>query len=130
MLIAILNCCTKEELEEEEETPMAITPEAEEIGRLPIENQRLSLRSRRRDDFGTAPDYQKQDSRRRKDVKSLRFAPVGLAVCGAKPAYSTREESERVSELKSISGSASLPAGLLASGAEGIKEAIQGFDDA
>ena len=27
MLIAILNCCTKEELEEEEEeTPMAITP--------------------------------------------------------------------------------------------------------
>lgn len=41
-----------------------------------------------------------------------------------------REESERVSELKSISGSASLPAGMLASGAEGIKEAIQGFDDA
>jgi len=32
MLIAILNCCTKEELEEEEETPMAITPEQEEIG--------------------------------------------------------------------------------------------------
>lgn len=30
MLIAILNCCTKEELEEEEETPMAITPEAED----------------------------------------------------------------------------------------------------
>lgn len=29
MLIAILNCCTKEELEEEEETPMAITPEEE-----------------------------------------------------------------------------------------------------
>jgi hypothetical protein len=30
MLIAILNCCTKEELEEEEETPM-ITPETPEI---------------------------------------------------------------------------------------------------
>lgn len=31
MLIAILNCCTKEELEEEEEeTPMAITPETPE----------------------------------------------------------------------------------------------------
>jgi serine/threonine-protein phosphatase 2B catalytic subunit len=41
-----------------------------------------------------------------------------------------REESERVSELKSISGSNALPAGLLASGAEGIKEAIQGFEDA
>ena len=32
MLIAILNCCTKEELEEEEETPMAITPEEPEGG--------------------------------------------------------------------------------------------------
>lgn len=28
MLIAILNCCTKEELEEEDETPEPITPEA------------------------------------------------------------------------------------------------------
>lgn len=34
MLIAILNCCTKEELEEEEETPMAITPEDIEEGEL------------------------------------------------------------------------------------------------
>ena len=41
-----------------------------------------------------------------------------------------REESERVSELKNISGNDTLPAGLLASGAEGIKDAIQGFDDA
>jgi serine/threonine-protein phosphatase 2B catalytic subunit len=28
MLIAILNCCTKEELEEEDETPEPVTPEA------------------------------------------------------------------------------------------------------
>jgi serine/threonine-protein phosphatase 2B catalytic subunit len=35
-----------------------------------------------------------------------------------------------VTELKSISGSAALPSGALASGSEGIKEAIQGFDDA
>ena len=41
-----------------------------------------------------------------------------------------REESERVSELKSISGSETLPAGMLASGAEGIKDSLQGFDDA
>lgn len=40
------------------------------------------------------------------------------------------EESERVSELKSASGPNGLPAGMLASGADGIKEAIQGFDDA
>ena len=35
-----------------------------------------------------------------------------------------------MSELKSISGSNALPAGMLASGAEGIKQAIQGFEDA
>jgi serine/threonine-protein phosphatase 2B catalytic subunit len=45
MLIAILNCCTKEELEEEEETPM-ITPESpeldEEEGKLPQSADRVS----------------------------------------------------------------------------------------
>lgn len=40
------------------------------------------------------------------------------------------EESERVSELKSISGSSKLPYGTLALGAEGIKNAIKSFDDA
>lgn len=41
-----------------------------------------------------------------------------------------REESERVSELKSMTGSSKLPYGTLALGAEGIKDAIKGFDDA
>lgn len=41
-----------------------------------------------------------------------------------------REESEKVSELKSVSGSNKLPYGTLASGTEGIREAINGFDDA
>ncbi|KAI0263073.1 Metallo-dependent phosphatase-like protein [Gloeopeniophorella convolvens] len=41
-----------------------------------------------------------------------------------------REESERVSELKNVSGSSKLPYGTLALGAEGIKDAITGFDDA
>lgn len=40
------------------------------------------------------------------------------------------EESEKVSELKSVSGSNKLPYGTLASGTEGIKDAINGFDDA
>ncbi len=40
------------------------------------------------------------------------------------------EESERVSELKNVSGSSKLPYGTLALGAEGIKDAIKGFDDA
>ncbi|KAN0128202.1 hypothetical protein V8E53_013968 [Lactarius tabidus] len=41
-----------------------------------------------------------------------------------------REESERVSKLKSISGSSRLPYGTLTLGAEGIKNAIKTFDDA
>lgn len=44
--------------------------------------------------------------------------------------YVLSEESERVSELKSRSGSSKLPYGTLALGAEGIKDAIRGFDDA
>ena len=41
-----------------------------------------------------------------------------------------REESEAVSELKSVSGSSKLPAGTLANGAEGVKESINSFGDA
>jgi hypothetical protein len=44
--------------------------------------------------------------------------------------HTRSEESERVSELKSMSGSSKLPYGALALGAEGIKDAIKGFDDA
>ena len=40
------------------------------------------------------------------------------------------EESERVSELKNVSGSGKLPYGTLALCAEGIKEAITSFEDA
>ena len=35
-----------------------------------------------------------------------------------------------MSELKSVTGSNKLPYGTLASGGEGIREAISGFDDA
>lgn len=41
-----------------------------------------------------------------------------------------REESENVSELKSISSTGRLPYGTLALGAEGIKKAISTFEDA
>ena len=42
----------------------------------------------------------------------------------------SREESEKVSELKSVLGSSKLPYGTLASGTEGIRDAINGFDEA
>lgn len=53
---------------------------------------------------------------------------VGIADCVIH-LYSS-EESEKVSELKSVTGSSRLPYGTLASGSEGIREAILGFDDA
>ncbi|KAG8925135.1 3',5'-cyclic-nucleotide phosphodiesterase (PDEase) (3':5'-CNP) [Tulasnella sp. 419] len=41
-----------------------------------------------------------------------------------------REESEKVSELRNVSGTSKLPAGTLASATEDIRDSIHGFDDA
>jgi serine/threonine-protein phosphatase 2B catalytic subunit len=41
-----------------------------------------------------------------------------------------REESESISELKSVSGSSKLPMGTLLTGAEGIRKAITSFEEA
>ncbi|KAI0371410.1 serine/threonine protein phosphatase 2B [Pilatotrama ljubarskyi] len=98
MLLAMLNCCTKEELEEssdEEETLASPTPSEEA-------------------------------SERRKVIKNKILAVGRMSRVFAL----LREESEKVSELKSMSGSAKLPYGTLALGAEGIKDAISGFEDA
>ncbi|CCL98038.1 uncharacterized protein FIBRA_00032 [Fibroporia radiculosa] len=101
MLLALLNCCTKEELEESEEeeldtiiSPAIPTPEETHERRKVIKNKILAV-----------------------GRMSRVFALL-------------REESEKVSELKSISGSGKLPYGTLVLGAEGIKDAITGFEDA
>ncbi|MCJ1313014.1 3',5'-cyclic-nucleotide phosphodiesterase (PDEase) (3':5'-CNP) [Agyrium rufum] len=105
MLIAILNTCSKEELEED--TPMsAVTvsdasspplssmdPDSTEFKRRAIKNKILAIG---------------------------RLSRVFQVL---------REESERVTELKSASGGR-LPAGTLMLGAEGIKQAIHNFEDA
>jgi len=104
MLIAILNTCSKEELEED--TPSSITsgpsspplsasmdPESTEFKRRAIKNKILAIG---------------------------RLSRVFQVL---------REESERVTELKTASGGR-LPAGTLMLGAEGIKQAIHSFEDA
>ncbi|OCH88398.1 serine/threonine protein phosphatase 2B [Obba rivulosa] len=99
MLLAMLNCCTKEELEEssdEETSTSPVTPSSEE------------------------------SAERRKVIKNKILAVGRMSRVFAL----LREESEKVSELKSVSGSGRLPYGTLALGAEGIKEAISGFEDA
>lgn len=94
MLVAVLNTCTKEELEEETMTSTASSPSHSEDRRRVIKNKILAVGHMAR-------------------VFSL-----------------LREESENVSELKSISATGKLPCGTLALGAEGIKKAIMSFEDA
>jgi len=99
MLVAVLNTCTKEELEEssDEEAPVS------------------------------SPASPTTESLERRKVIKNKIMAVGRM---ARVFALLREESEKVSELKSVSGSNKLPYGTLASGSEGIKEAINGFEDA
>ncbi|KAH9932305.1 serine/threonine protein phosphatase 2B [Fomitopsis serialis] len=103
MLLAMLNCCSKEELEEESSDEEVDEPLVSSGGAISEES-----------------------SERRKVIKNKILAVGRMARVFAL----LREESERVSELKNISGSAKLPFGTLALGAEGIKDAITGFEDA
>jgi len=99
MLIAILNTCSKEELEDDTPvssgpaSPSVVEPESIEVRRRAIKNKILAIG---------------------------RLSRVFQVL---------REESERVTELKTASGGR-LPAGTLMLGAEGIKQAITNFEDA
>jgi len=97
MLIAILNTCSKEELDEpgSGSTPGPQTP-----------------------DPATSED-------KRRAIKNKILAIGRLS----RVFQVLREESERVTELKTASGGR-LPAGTLMLGAEGIKQAIHNFEDA
>jgi len=104
MLIAILNTCSKEELEEE--TPLSaisndpISPPEGEIDPNSPEAKRRAIKN--------------------KILAIGRLSRVFQVL---------REESERVTELKTATGGR-LPAGTLMLGAEGIKEAITSFEEA
>lgn len=73
------------------------------------------------------PEPRSPDAAERRRIVRSKILAVGRM---ARVFSVLREESERVSELKSMSGSSKLPYGTLALGAEGIKDAIRGFDDA
>ena len=101
MLIAILNTCSKEELE-----PSVGTPSSE-LPLPPLEKDTESTEAKRR-------------AIKHKVLAIGRLSRVFQVL---------REESERVTELKTASGG-KLPAGTLMLGAEGIKQAIHNFEDA
>ncbi|EAU33059.1 serine/threonine-protein phosphatase 2B catalytic subunit [Aspergillus terreus NIH2624] len=102
MLISILNTCSKEELEEE--TPTSVSPP----GPSPT----------------TPMDVESTEFKRRAIKNKI------LAIGRISRVFQVlREESERVTELKTAAGGR-LPAGTLMLGAEGIKQAITNFEDA
>lgn len=101
MLIAILNTCSKEELDEE--TPSSTGPVSPPIG---------------------SEDPNSTEAKRRALKQKI------LAIGRMSRVFTVlREESERVTELKTASGGR-LPAGTLMLGSEGIKQAISSFEDA
>ena len=99
MLIAILNTCSKEELDDP--TPTSSGP--------------------------ASPPLSIDEST---DAKRRAIKNKILAIGRLSRVFQVlREESERVTELKTASGG-KLPAGTLMLGAEGIKQAIHNFEDA
>lgn len=106
MLIAILNTCSKEELEEE--TPLSSGPASPPLLH----------------DSTAGMDPNSTEFKRRAIKNKI------LAIGRLSRVFQVlREESERVTELKTASGGR-LPAGTLMLGAEGIKQAINSFEDA
>jgi serine/threonine-protein phosphatase 2B catalytic subunit len=98
MLMAILNTCSKEELEDD--TPLSQGP------------------------VSPSSDAESTEAKRRAIKNKI------LAIGRLSRVFQVlREESERVTELKTASGGR-LPAGTLMLGAEGIKQAIHNFEDA
>lgn len=106
MLIAILNTCSKEELKIGEETPSSEVTSAP--ASPPLDQK----------------DGESTEAKRRAIKNKI------LAIGRLSRVFQVlREESERVTELKTASGG-KLPAGTLMLGAEGIKQAIHNFEDA
>ncbi|KAF2403113.1 calcineurin A [Trichodelitschia bisporula] len=104
MLIAILNTCSKEELEDDTPSSLISGPASPPI---------------------TGPLDPESTEFKRRAIKNKILAIGRLS----RVFQVLREESERVTELKTASGGR-LPAGTLMLGAEGIKQAIHSFEDA
>lgn len=107
MLIAILSTCSEEELREE--TPSSASPG----GHSPPA-------------VATPDDHDPNSIEFKRRAIKNKILAIGRM---SRVFQVLREESERVTELKTVSGGR-LPAGTLMLGAEGIKNAISSFEDA
>ncbi|KAJ5836740.1 hypothetical protein N7447_002766 [Penicillium robsamsonii] len=107
MLIAILNTCSKEELEDEPPTPVS-----------PIEQKDK--------DPVSSPSMDPESTEFKRRAIKNKILAIGRL---SRVFQVLREQSESVTELKTAAGGR-LPAGTLMLGAEGIKQAIHNFEDA
>src|SRR5436305_2435860 len=103
MLIAILATCSEEELREDDLTPKTEAPPG-----------------------SPPPSYDPESIEFKRRAIKNKILAIGRL---SRVFQVLREESERVTELKTASGGR-IPAGTLMLGAEGIKKAISGFEDA
>lgn len=107
MLVAILNTCSKEELEEDDNTPSATASPTSPSLPMDIDSTVDSI-----------------------DVKRRALRNRILAIGRLSRVFRVlREESEGVAELKAAAAGR-LPPGILMLGAEGIRQAILNFEEA
>lgn len=124
MLLAILGTCSEEELRDGESSstsPIAQSPPATPAG-LPEAAGDSDAAAAAASAAALDPDSIEY---KRRAIKNKILAIGRLS----RVFQVLREESERVTELKTVSGGR-LPAGTLMLGAEGIKNAISSFEDA
>lgn len=107
MLIAILNTCSKEELEDD--TPTSVSP---------VEHKDK--------DTVSSPSMDPESTEFKRRAIKNKILAIGRL---SRVFQVLREQSESVTELKTAAGGR-LPAGTLMLGAEGIKQAIHNFEDA
>ncbi|KAJ5198921.1 hypothetical protein N7491_000513 [Penicillium cf. griseofulvum] len=107
MLIAILNTCSKEELEDEVPTPVSPTEQKDK-------------------DAVSSPSMDPESTEFKRRAIKNKILAIGRL---SRVFQVLREQSESVTELKTAAGGR-LPAGTLMLGAEGIKQAIHNFEDA
>lgn len=128
MLIAILNVCTKEELEEEtlhnvDSSVVAgsrpLPPVGGETPSLASLLAKSGVTSQNDDDDDDSPEA-------RRSAMQNKILAIGRM---SRMFRVLRQEAESVNELKAVSGG-KLPTGTLLLGTEGIKNAISSFEDA
>ncbi len=138
MLLALLSICSREELEEEKghgrakiviKMPEGVDEEIKKVEELAISEQKapaidVVMEPATVERITSPTESLPGENRRLLYNKIMAVSKVGGIL------RTLREESEAVSELKNIRGTARLPSGSLANGADGIRTALVTFDEA